>query len=769
MPGESNSWTLVEHEFDIANNRHLESLMTLGSGPLQQRGSLEEGLAHDPQDAEFLRIIGGVTPAPLPAAKSNVGTYLPGISGPHPTCRDQMINLPALHGFMLYAGIERLDMQTSRLRDYRRELDIRTAKLRRQFIWHTQAGAEVRITFERFISARRRHVMALRCRLENVGEQPAELRFVSTLDADVRTNGYDHFRSVAFTGEHEPITVVVNTNGNDEVAAAAVVTADPGGIWAVETELRWAGVAGSIFLDPHQKLELSKFAAMTSSQHVPGSPLDTARNLVWNAAGTGYRRLAEEHDAIWEARWDASDVHIEGDSESQLALRLAQYHLMRSVFETGERCGIDANAASSAHACGRQRWETDLFALPMFLYTRPQVGRALARFRTRTLDGARRNAQILGYQGARYAYESSPTGDENSPNELTSLLKAHVSADVAYALWHAWSVDPNDKIYLAEMTETLTEIARFWSQRVSFDADREEYEVLAVTGPDEYSPFCRNNAFTNHMVALALSLVQPAWDQLRELDPTTHDRLRAQCNLDDDELANFASIAESLGVPYDAELRLILASDAFFDFEPLDLDELWEDRNLPFLASSSVDRVHRSQVIQQADTLLLLALYRQQFEIDQIRAAYAAYAPLTTHDAPASRPVHALIAAIAGLPEEATDHWRDAVAFALKPGAWSHGVEVAYCGALWQAAILGFAGIQTAMQADELTIRPNLPDGWRALRFAFVWQQQPLRITIRANELTIEHRGDQPIDAIVHEQPYTLLPNTTQTCTAPKD
>jgi len=45
------AWSLSEAPFSVALNRHYEGLFALGSGPLQQRASLEEGLRDDPQGA----------------------------------------------------------------------------------------------------------------------------------------------------------------------------------------------------------------------------------------------------------------------------------------------------------------------------------------------------------------------------------------------------------------------------------------------------------------------------------------------------------------------------------------------------------------------------------------------------------------------------------------------------------------------------------------------------------------------------------------------
>ena len=48
--------------------------------------------------------------------------------------------------------------------------------------------------------------------------------------------------------------------------------------------------------------------------------------LVYDGERAGAAVLAA-HEAAWDARWTASDVLIEGDDESQRAVRFAVYHL----------------------------------------------------------------------------------------------------------------------------------------------------------------------------------------------------------------------------------------------------------------------------------------------------------------------------------------------------------------------------------------------------------------------------------------------------------
>ncbi len=732
--------------------------MAIGSGPLQQRASLEEGLSDDPQDREYLRVMGNVTAETFPAFKSRVGTYLPGVTGPHPTCGDELINLPAVHGLVLFCGSERLDLEKCQIDSFQRRLDLSTGRLSRTFVWHTQRGSELAIRFERFISAHRPHIMALRCSIHHRGGPPAEIRCLGTLDADIRTNGFDHFISAAFTGQHPPITAEVRTNGGDIVAAAALLTCEAGLVWSIETAPRWAAISGTCVLDPGHELVICKYAALTSSRHIPGSPLDAARNQLWSATAAGFDRLAAESDAVWRKRWNQSDVVIEGDPPSQLALRASIYHLMRAVSENDARIAIDPKAAAGEAYCGRYFWDTEMFILPMFLYTRPQVARNLATYRVSSLDGARRNARRYGYPGARFGWEASPAGDDHCPNGQYADHEIHVTADVAYGLWHAHLANPGDGELLRGLTEVLTESARYWCERVWYNPQRDEYELIMVMGPDEYAPFARNNAYTNHLVGLALELTRRAWVELRDADPGAADRLQARLSLTEAELAHFGEVSGKLRFPYDTDRRLVLQSDDFFEQEPFDFARWRTDRSQPLAAQTSQERLYRSQVLKQADVVQLMVLFPHQFDLDQMRVAYQTYEPLTSHDSSLSRSIHAILAAWIGDTDAALRFWDQSAGLDLCPGAAAEGVHAACAGGNWQVAIFGFAGVRTRMQSDVLQVEPNLPARWRALRFPFVWRGQLLQVNIEPDRVTIEHRGERSFEARVCGRTAELAP-----------
>jgi trehalose/maltose hydrolase-like predicted phosphorylase len=56
------------------------------------------------------------------------------------------------------------------------------------------------------------------------------------------------------------------------------------------------------------------------------------------------------------------------------------------------------------------------------------------------------------------------------------------------------------------------------------------------------------------------------------------------------------------------------------------------------------------------------------------------------------------------------------------------GVRIAGLGALWQAVILGFAGLD--LKGDMLGVDPRLPPQWRSLSFRVCWRGRSVAIRI---------------------------------------
>ena len=190
-------WSIVESSFDVKTALAYEGLFTQGSGYMHIRGSLEEHLRDDPQNATYTRMPANVTAEKLCAGKLKWGTYVPGVFGPHPLLNNEMLNLPFFLGLVPSVDGEKLDMEASRIGEYRRELCLRDATLRRTLVWHTLTGAAVRVAFERFVSLSRPSLCVQRLTL--TADRDVTVEIAGGIDADVRTNGYDHFTGVTLS------------------------------------------------------------------------------------------------------------------------------------------------------------------------------------------------------------------------------------------------------------------------------------------------------------------------------------------------------------------------------------------------------------------------------------------------------------------------------------------------------------------------------------------------------------------------------------------
>jgi trehalose/maltose hydrolase-like predicted phosphorylase len=90
--------------------------------------------------------------------------------------------------------------------------------------------------------------------------------------------------------------------------------------------------------------------------------------------------------------------------------------------------------------------------------------------------------------------------------------QAHIRAGV-YAFWLTRHRD--ETIWRDGGAVVVFECARFFLSDIYYHPDKRRYEVLDVTGPDEYHERVHNNAFTNRMAAHTLEICLAVADLLR--------------------------------------------------------------------------------------------------------------------------------------------------------------------------------------------------------------------------------------------------------------
>ncbi|NOG52786.1 MAG: glycoside hydrolase family 65 protein [Planctomycetes bacterium] len=759
MRRSADSWSITESAFNPATAKAAEGLFTLGNGLLHVRGSFEEHLTGCPQNDPYTRTPADVTSEQMPHPTSRWGTFVPGIYGTHPLLNTELINLPWFLGLMPIVDGEWLDMQQNRIRDYSRVLDLKRAVLTRTLTWHTRSGHVLRLSFERTISKADEQQRLCLQRVTIESDLPCTLQLRSAIDASVHTNGYDHFTSIGWAFD-EPDTVVcsVRTDRDDTVTIAschAVIGAAC--VLQPVSSVRCGGFVFHIDVTPKSRCSVEKRTAITTSR----DPADrrSAADVVHHSAKYTYEQELQKHVAACQQHWDAADITIgttedckrdDGDCDCQCVVRCSLFHLQRVHVPNDSRVAVDAKGYSGEAYWGRFFWDTEMFLLPYYVYTRPHLAATLTDFRINTLAAAMENAGRHGLPGACYPWESDHLGNECCPSPKYADHELHVTADVVYGLAHyaaatCTTAAEHAPFWSGAAGRVLVETARFWMQRTDASTG-----LCDVMGPDEYTPLCDNNAYTNHMVAFNLRLAS---------------QYGRAAGADQSECDAFAQRARELPIlTHPDDLGLILQCDGFDKMLDPDFDLLWTDRSRTFASQVANEQVYASRCPKQADVLMLMAAFPRDFTDDQVRTAWEYYEPITTHDSSLSAGIHCIIACRLGLVEDAWKYWLKCSRLDLHEAA--EGIHIANAGAVWQAIVFGFLGHQSALWADTLTLKPRLPKAWQHVAVPLVWRGQRVRIAVSsatldgAYRLVIENRDGAralPIRILGREQAETVI------------
>jgi kojibiose phosphorylase len=210
--------------------------------------------------------------------------------------------------------------------------------------------------------------------------------------------------------------------------------------------------------------------------------------------------------------------------------------------------------------------------------------------------------------------------------------------------------------------------------------------------------------------------------------PAAWDRLRASLQLEDRELDTWRDMAGRLANT--PERGLIEEFPGYFALDDFDLAAL-EPRSAALPVLLGLERVGRTQVVKQADVVLLCHLLQHEFDRDTIATNFAYYEPRCDHGSSLSPSMYALVAARIGQLDRAREHLAHAAHMDLndRMGNSAQGIHLGACGGLWQAIVFGAAGLQ--LTSDGLGFDPHLLPEWRALSFSVMYHGSRIDVTLK--------------------------------------
>ena len=462
----------------------------------------------------------------------------------------------------------------------------------------------------------------------------------------------------------------------------------------------------------------------------------------------GFFKGESDHRDQWTKIWEEHGVTIDAQGHSiELGIRYAVFQLLQQGLELPKlKCGLisPARGLSSTYHSGATFFDTELHKFEFWLWNAPEVARALIDYRYRTLQNARNFARSTGFAGARFPEAANDVGMANGPGYVLSYPDGgvarewsvdevlHISADVAYAVARYWAVT-GDEVYMEAAGYALVvECARFAVSAFKWSEEKGAYVIDSVMGPDEYHYHVNNSFYTNYLlrwcIAYALTWVD------RGCLPTVRENEVSQWRAVSEQVYLPWMIVDGISIPEEFE--------GYADL-PQALPRVGKGRG-PRFANESERRAAQkllnfdTNVVKQADVILLMSMFADDFSVEVKRAAFNFYEPRTVHESSLSYGPHARVAADIDALDKCADFITKASRYNLDftpIDDYGNGLHLsAYAGA-WQGLVQGLAGLR--VHDGVLSLRPKLPSSWQGYRFVICFHGKRVFIDVRAQGVVV--------------------------------
>lgn len=754
-------WRLVETAPDPCDLGVTETLFAVANGYLGMRGNVEEG-RDSHTHGTFVN--GFHETWPIRHAEEAYGYARTG---------QTLVNAPDGKVIRLYVDDEPLLVPTADLTEYERALDFRDGILRRSMIWRTPSGKQVQIDSTRMVSFVERHLAVMTYEVTLLDDDAPVAISSYVLN---RQDGEDeyHVPEMAMGEGRDPRQVdqidrrVLEPihNGHDagtnrvelghrcfESQMTLAVVADHQIDTTNEVDIDYelgedvAKVTHRIRARKGVPIRLVKFVSYHSSRGVPVPELLVrCHRTLDRAVEEGASALQEEQHEWLNGFWERSDVRIAERPEFQQALRWNLFQLLQASARA-DGLGIPAKGVSGSGYSGHYFWDTETYMLPFLTWTNPTMARNALGFRFSMLDAARERARELSVGGALFPWRTI-NGKEASAHYAAGTAQYHINADVAYAL-NQYIRSTGDLEFLDhEGVDILVETARMWVDLGFWRAGTEgSFHIHGVTGPDEYTTVVNDNLFTNVMARDNLRRAAEAVADLAERNPEAYERMVVRLALEDDETESWLRAADDMSIPFDEHMNLHPQDVHFLEREVWDLENTPPERR-PLLLHHHPLVIYRFQVIKQPDVILAMYLQGDQFTLEQKRANFEYYDPITTGDSSLAEAIQAIIAAEVGYQDLALRYLCGALFFDLLDRHQNtvDGVHVASAGGTWSALVAGFGGFRC--YDGRISFDPRLPADWTELEFRLTIRGTRLAVTLRPESICFSIEADEPSPGI---------------------
>jgi kojibiose phosphorylase len=745
-------WELIETEYDKSQVINSGSNFMTGNGYLGYRGTLAEDKKED-----------------------YVGCFVTDTWDNADGKWEELCNVP--NGLYTQIFIEDipLTVKGNKLEGFKRNLNLKSGVTSVDYTKNIkEIGINVSYHEEKFANLKDFHIIPLK--MELTLDQDSTIVILEGIDGDVWNLNGDHLKNYQSGQYKDRLFVTTETSEKKQVITVAsnvdLIGLDIQNINLIKKD---SGIYREIKckLKKGQKAVIFKYMSVYHSNDCD-DPLSKALSDI---SDINYEEMKLAHEKLWEDKWQRYDIKIKGNLLDETAVRFNTYH---SVIGTPTHASlpIGARGLSCQAYQGAAFWDQEIFNLPMYLYTDAKTAKNILKYRYDTLDGARRKAKSLGFNGAYYAWISGKTGDELCPDFFFKDVltgrpirnhfndwQIHITPDIVFSIWKYYQITKDEQFLVDYGAEVILESARFLSSRVVYLPTRKRYELWKIQGPDEYHENVENNAFTSYQTKHALDVALQMVEVLNEKYPGKFQSLLDKISMNDTEIALFQDIVEKIYLPKPNEEGVIEQFDGYFKLESITPAEKIKDRLIKkdeYYGWPNGIAVF-TQVIKQADVIQLITMHPELFTEKIKRANYKYYEPRTLHFSSLSPSIYSISAAQLGYIEEALKKFRKSIFIDLNNtndpisgGTFIGGIHTAAAGAAWQMVVKGFTGFEVF--DGKVYLNPQLPNEWKIVEYKVELNGIFYKIIIYEDHIDIilEQVNNTSLVLILNNQQYAL-------------
>lgn len=750
---EVDQWKIIENGFDPDYGQVSESIFSLGNEYMGVRGYFEEGYSG-------AKLIGSYFNGIYERTKPDYSHYK-GIAD----FTEYMVN--SLN--WLYAGIEvdgeKLDLATADIEGFVRVLDLKTGLLTRKFVWNTKSGKKIELAFERFLSMTDVEKAAQKIEIKSI-DGDAEVNVEMGLDFSQIHNSSKR----SMWRSEDSIYKVVDGDVYLGILARTVHTKQKVfGSCRIEADyVNVEEVKEEKIIAAKMQIKLPKNETKTITKIVNNLTLKDGEDKAQfqkkvdseieafgdkgvddSLATLDYDKMEIETVKWWENVWKHSDIVIEGDDENQQGIRFCIFQLFQTYHGAVKGTNIGAKGLTGEAYNGNAFWDTETYCLPFFLFNNREAAKNLLYFRYKTLDEARKRAEVLDCKGAFYPI-ATISGKECCNLWQHASLQLQASTAVAYGIWFYEKMFKDDDFMNHYGLEMLIEISRMLATRGDYSQDG-KYGYYCVMGPDEFQMMVNNNCYTNYMGKFTLEYTLKKLAETGDEYPEIYKTVTEKVAFTGEEAKEWKNIADNMYIPYDEKTKLFEQNDGFFEMPHVDVDKI-PITDFPLYDNWSYDRIYRNDMIKQPDVLMFMLLFNSQFSNEQLRANYEYYEPRCIHESSLSPSVHSILASQLHKEEEAYDFFGFATRMDLDNynRNTNQGIHTTSIAAAWMNIVYGFGGLRT--DGEDISISPSIPKDWNKYSFKIGYDNEIVEVTVSSSQIMLKTQNGKKVQLKVYDE-----------------